>query len=396
MPRNPKNQKHRGVFERVKGSNVWWIRYTDEHGKRVTSKVGTWAAAVHVYNQRTAAVRLGVLLPHSSRRGVKFSDLVTDAIGFAEKHHRASRDFKQRANLAVEAFGDRVAELITTRELQDWIDSMAEEREWTGGTRNRFKSTLGTIFREGMRAGKVKANPARLIRRTKEPMGRVRFLSFEEEARLRKAIAATLPGRIRDEGESAFAQLDVALHTGMRKSEQFTATWDQVDLEHGYIYLSMTKNGSDRFVTLNSAAVEVLKRLKKRHKELGLPSDSTLFHSKRDGLIKNPRKWFATALDQAKIADVTWHTLRHTFASRLVMGGVDLKTVQELMGHKTIAMTARYAHLAPTHKLQARETLVRPGSISVPTGRKMATGAKTATGSKKLNSTQLVYNKQVV
>lgn len=74
---------------------------------------------------------------------------------------------------------------------------------------------------------------------------------------------------------------------------------------------------------------------------LGLPSNSTLFHSKRDELIKNPRKWFATALDQAKIEGVTWHTLGHTFASRLVMAGVDLKTVQELMGHKTIAMTAR-------------------------------------------------------
>jgi len=376
MPRKPKEQKHRGVFERVRGSNIWWIRYTDQNGKRITAKVGTYAAAVHVYEQRTAAIRLGVLLPHSPRRGVRFSELVTDAIKFAEKHHRASKDFKQRANLAKDEFGDRIAESITTTELQDWIDEMAEDREWTGGTRNRFKSTLSTVFREGMRAGKVNVNPARLVRRSKESLGRVRFLSFEEEAKLRKAIAATLPGRINDEGESAFAQLDIARHTGMRKSEQFTATWDQVDLENGYIYLSITKNGTDRFVTLNSAAVEVLKRLKKRHQELGLPLDSTLFHSKRDGLIKNPRKWFATALEQAEIKDVTWHTLRHTFASRLVMAGVDLKTVQELMGHKTIAMTARYAHLAPTHKLQALETLVRPGSISVPTGRKLATRAK--------------------
>ncbi len=325
MPRKPKEQKHRGVFERVRGSNIWWIRYTDQNGKRITAKVGTYAAAVHVYEQRTAAIRLGVLLPHSPRRGVRFSELVTDAIKFAEKHHRASKDFKQRANLAKDEFGDRIAESITTTELQDWIDEMAEDREWTGGTRNRFKSTLSTVFREGMRAGKVNVNPARLVRRSKESLGRVRFLSFEEEAKLRKAIAATLPGRINDEGESAFAQLDIALHTGMRKSEQFTATWDQVDLENGYIYLSITKNGTDRFVTLNSAAVEVLKRLKKRHQELGLPLDSTLFHSKRDGLIKNPRKWFATALEQAEIKDVTWHTLRHTFASRLVMAGVDLK-----------------------------------------------------------------------
>ncbi len=392
MPRRPK-EKHKGVFERVKGSNIWWIRYTNEQGKRVTSKVGTFSAAVNVYEQRTAAVRLGILLPDSSRRGVKFSELVADAIKFSEKHHRASKDFEQRANLALDEFGDRVAESITTRELQEWIDEMAEERDWTGGTRNRFKSTLSTVFREGMRAGKVKVNPARLIRRSKESLGRVRFLSYEEEAKLRKAIAATLPGRIKDEGESAFAQLDVALHTGMRKSEQFIATWDQVDLEHGFIYLSMTKNGSDRFVTLNSAVVEVLRGLQERHKELRLPPDSTLFHSKRDGLIKNPRKWFATALEQAEIRGVTWHTLRHTFASRLVMAGVDLKTVQELMGHKTIAMTARYAHLAPTHKLQALETLVRPGSVSVQSGYKLATNAKKAARTPKLTNLQFIESK---
>ncbi len=393
MPRKPKEEKHIGVYERDKGSNVWWIRYTNEQGRRVAFRVGTHSAAVHVYQQRTAAIRLGVLLPGSPRRGVKFSELVADAIKFSEKHHRASKDFKQRVNLALDEFGDRVAESITTRELQDWIDEMAEEREWTGGTQNRFKSSLSTVFREGMRANKVTVNPARLIRRSKESLGRVRFLSYDEEAKLRKAIAATVPGRIKDEGESAFAQLDIALHTGMRKSEQFSSTWEQVDLERGFIYLSMTKNSTDRFVTLNSAAVEVLRRLQERHKEIGLPKDSTLFHSKREGLIRNPRKWFATALEQAGIEGVTWHTLRHTFASRLVMAGVDLKTVQELMGHKTIAMTARYAHLAPTHKLQALETLVRPGSISVQSGYKLATNAKKATRTSKLNSLQFIESK---
>src|SRR5258708_7474788 len=192
MPRRPK-EKHKGVFERVKGSNIWWIRYTNEQGKRVTSKVGTFSAAVNVYEQRTAAVRLGILLPDSSRRGVKFSELVADAIKFSEKHHRASKDFEQRANLALDEFGDRVAESITTRELQEWIDEMAEERDWTGGTRNRFKSTLSTVFREGMRAGKVKVNPARLIRRSKESLGRARGLSFEDSGKAQETISRTLP-----------------------------------------------------------------------------------------------------------------------------------------------------------------------------------------------------------
>jgi len=77
----------------------------------------------------------------------------------------------------------------------------------------------------------------------------------------------------------------------------------------------------------------------------------------------DPKKWFETALRLAGIENVTWHTLRHTFASRLVMAGVDLKTVQELMGHKSIAMTARYSHLAPSHKLAALEKLVGPDLV---------------------------------
>ena len=71
------------------------------------------------------------------------------------------------------------------------------------------------------------------------------------------------------------------------------------------------------------------------------------------------------------------------------MGGVDLKTVQELMGHKTIAMTARYAHLAPTHKLQALETLVLPGSVSVQSGYILATSAKRSRTAKKVDILQL-------
>jgi site-specific recombinase XerD len=77
----------------------------------------------------------------------------------------------------------------------------------------------------------------------------------------------------------------------------------------------------------------------------------------------DPKKWFETALRLAGIENVTWHTLRHTFASRLVMAGVDLKTVQELMGHKSLAMTARYSHLAPSHKLAALERLVGPDLV---------------------------------
>jgi integrase len=146
----------------------------------------------------------------------------------------------------------------------------------------------------------------------------------------------------------------------MRKGEQFTVTWGQVDFEHKYIHLAQTKNGSNRYVSLNSTALQALKALKETHDRLKLPADSLLFLSHQNKPIADPKEWFGSACEEAKIVGVTWHTLRHTFASRLVMAGVGLKEVQELMGHKTITMTARYAHLAPAHKLHALEKLVTP------------------------------------
>ena len=399
MPRRPKQETHKGVFQRVKNSGVWWIRYTDEKGRRVTAKVGKYSAAVSVYEARTQAIRVGQLLPPTGRRGTKFSVIVDDAIKFSKNNHRAAKDFKQRVSLLLPVFKDRVADSITPIELQEWMDDTAEEREWSGGTRNRVKSSLSTVFREAMRAGKVTTNPVRLVRRFKESLGRVRFLSDEEEAAIRQAAVAPISGRtkrsaeyLEKHGHSSLYQLDLALHAGMRKSEQFTTTWDQVDLKRGFIYLNMTKNGSDRFVQLNSVAREVLKRLKAEHDRLELPADSTLFHGERGEPIKDPKKWFSTALELAGVKGVSWHVLRHTFASRLVMAGVDLRTVQELMGHKSIAMTARYAHLAPKHQLDALEMLVKPGSVPVQSGRKMATGNKKAKKVQREQSLELFVN----
>jgi len=238
MPRKPKQEKHKGVFEKGERSGIWWIRYTNEQGKRVTSKVGTsrrrpgLRAAYDRDPSRHSASQL-------SRRGTKFSELVTDANKFSEKHHRASKDFQQRADLALADFGDRVAESITTAELQAWVDEMAEEREWTGGTQNRFKSTSarfsgGDESRQGHREPGP-ANPAR-----QRIPGRVRFSPTRRRPSFGKRSPPLCPAASRTKGKR-FAQLDVALHTGMRKSEQFTATWEQVDLERGFIYLSMTK-----------------------------------------------------------------------------------------------------------------------------------------------------------
>ena len=155
------------------------------------------------------------------------------------------------------------------------------------------------------------------------------------------------------------AALDVALNTGMRKGEQFSLEWAQIDLERKRIYLNQTKNGSSREIPLNRTCWTVLKTLYDKR-----PDDGAVFRSSRyNKPLADPKKWFETALRDAKIRNFTWNDLRHTFISRLVMRGVDLRTVQELAGHKSISMTVRYSHLSPQHNQKAIEVLDAQGNV---------------------------------
>ena len=118
------------------------------------------------------------------------------------------------------------------------------------------------------------------------------------------------------------------------------------------VRLSETKNGTVRHVPLNQYAKAALDALKK----IGSKPGAEVF------VRQSYRGWFELALIAAGIADFTWHCLRHTFASRLVMAGGDLRTVAELMGHKSLQMTMRYAHMAPEHNAAAVDKLVAKGT----------------------------------
>ena len=111
--------------------------------------------------------------------------------------------------------------------------------------------------------------------------------------------------------------------------------------------------GKWRFVPLNAVALTAFKELKAR-----TPKSPWVFLNKNGEKLRGSRDWFEPTVEAAGVKEYTWHCNRHTFASRLVMAGVDLRTVAQLMGHKTIQMTMRYAHLAPDHQQNAVERLV--------------------------------------
>jgi integrase len=121
------------------------------------------------------------------------------------------------------------------------------------------------------------------------------------------------------------------------------------------------KNGEARSVPMTSRLTETLQAIR-----IGGAPDEPVFRARNGSRYRDISTAFTTAVQRADIPDFTFHDLRHTFASRLVMAGVDLTTVKELMGHKHIAMTLRYAHLAPGHKRSAIAVLDRLGE-KVPT-----------------------------
>jgi integrase len=155
--------------------------------------------------------------------------------------------------------------------------------------------------------------------------------------------------------------VETAVHTGMRLGELLNLTWAQVDLEHRLILIHESKNNQRRQVLPNSVASEVLAKLPRF-------LNSPYVFCQREGLQLKPRTVeyiFSEALKRAGITDFRFHDLRHTFASWLVMRGVDLKTIQELLGHKDYHMTLRYAHLSPVHKRATIEKLADNTSLPV-------------------------------
>ena len=339
----------RGVYEKVPGSDIWWCRYTDAKGKLHREKVGRRSDAITLYSKRKTEALQRRKLPEIFRaKGVTFATLCKDALEHcaAVNTEDSTYELQLKVDVLKSEFGELRAEQITKQDIVRWLTTEATKRNWKPGTRNRWQAALSMIFRVGVDNDKITGNPASRIKRKVEDNARVRYLTDEEEKTLRGAV--TDPRQM--------AALEISLHTGMRQSEQFGLSWSQVDLERRQLALTRTKNGKTRHIPMNAVAVAAFKSLQTK----GQTNGSPVFPGRAGEAGKGARGWFEDAVTRAGLTDYTWHCNRHTFASRLVMRGVDLRTVGELLGHSSFAMTMRYAHLAPEHKASAVDRLLAP------------------------------------
>jgi len=336
-----------GLVERVPGSGVWWIRYTDHHGKRHLEKAGRRADAIDLLHKRKREKLLRKKLPEKLRgAALTFGTLSKDALAHSreENGERSTHELSLRLAIIGESFDDRAVEGITKQDIQAWLMEQTETREWKPATRNRYQATFSLVFRVAMDNEKITVNPASRIKRKAEHNDRIRFLSSAEEQKLTAVIRESWPHYL-----PVFL---ISIHTGMRASEQWGLEWSAVSLSRKTITLHKTKPGKTRHIPLNAVALSALQGLH----ETG--SHGAVFLNTEGQPLRSSRDWFEPAVEKAALKDYTWHCNRHTFASRLVMAGVDIRTVAQLMGHSTIQMTMRYAHLAPEHTQAAVDKLV--------------------------------------
>src|SRR5665213_340972 len=334
-------RKVRGVFEHPAGSEVYWIHYYAD-GKRHREKVGRKGDAIKLYQMRKADTLAGRKLPQlRNTKAVTVSDLIDLALE-ATKNHKDRRNYVSKAEIVRAGLGDLPASEVTPQEVADWLESKFK----TPATSNRYKAFISLCYRQGMRNEKVSGNPARLFSKRRESAGRIRYLSREEYNRVCDAIRKLFPAHL--------PEFVVSVNTGMRLTEQNSATWSQYDESRRAIDLTQTKNGTARTIHLNADALAAIESVRHPGQK---PADRIFPREEKKGLTArkqerfDTRSWFVPCLEEAKITGYVWHCNRHTFCSWLAMAGATIKEIQELAGHKTITMSARYAHFSPDHKL---------------------------------------------
>jgi integrase len=223
---------------------------------------------------------------------------------------------------------------ITASDIEDYIAKRREDGV-VNATINRELACIKRMFTLAVKWGEAKKNPAKDVDLLEEPPARNRFLSEEE--------AQTLIDCCYD----YFKPIVItALNTGMRLNEILSLTWDRVHIDaviDPYLEILQTKNNRARYIHLNEDMVNMLDAQRGKHPEF-------VFIGSHGQPLKSIRKPFLTALKKAGILNFRFHDLRHTFASHFVMRGGDLLTLKEILGHRSMQMVEKYAHLAAAHK----------------------------------------------
>jgi len=254
-------------------------------------------------------------------------------------HKRASTVYNQVYHLRwwEAQLGQYALSAITPALIVEYRDKLARTRE--NSTVRRYLAVLSHAFTVAVQEWEwLHENPFQKISKPKEPRGRVRFLTDDERERL---LAACRQSR----NKYVHIVVVLALSTGGRRSELLNLHWADVNFTREMLTFRGTKNGETRSVPLTGYALEVLTQ----HAQIRRLDTSLVFPNAAGKRPLSIRDAFENAVERAGLVDFHFHDTRHDFASNLAMHGASLVEIAEVLGHKTLQMVKRYAHLTVAH-----------------------------------------------
>lgn len=360
--------KHVGVFERESSERLhkgkpdiaYDVCYKFE-GKLIWEKIG-WKSegyspklASDIRSDRLRAIRHGQELPKQKKKIPLFEDAVKEYLKWAEVNKaRSGRSDKSLYENHLKKFDKKRLSEITSFDLERLKASLMKKNELSAATIKHALILVRQVFNKAI-AWKLYegTHPLKGVRLPRLANMKDRFITHEEADALLKAINEISP-QMHD-------MCLLALHTGMRFGEITALKAQDLDFENGFINIADPKNKETRKAFMTKAVKEMLESRKPEN------PDEYVFKARDGGRIGQATKSFERAVNKVGLNDgiedsrlrITFHSLRHTFASWLAMQGETILTIKELLGHKSLAMTLRYAHLIPDHKRRAIRNMER-------------------------------------
>ena len=322
-----------------RGEGTWWIDFTidGKRYKKALRGIKTKAEAERIESHKRLEVYEGRY--GKEREAITFDDFVNKVyLPHAKNSIKSFYYYERFAGIFCRYFKAKSLNEITAADIEAFRQYRRDNPTRTGAGRklatiNREVMQLSSIFKLAVDLGYCESNPARKIKPYKTHNRRTRVLLPEEERRLLEAMTGTL-AKYRP-------IILLLLHTGMRLGEVVGLRWDYVDLSKGVIILpaGTTKNDKSRTLPLNDEAMKTLSELLTQSQGKGRVFAGRGFTG------QHASKLIASVCDRIGLPDVTAHTLRHTFATRLMERNLNPLHVKELLGHATLRMTDHYTHI---------------------------------------------------
>lgn len=353
----------------AQGKAAWCIDYTGLDGRRHRERTNaaTREEAERLLRLRQSEVDKATIVGVRSIEAIKprtFHEFVEEEYmpHCVATHTPATYKRDQSLlNAVLPFFGSMLLRNISSGDVQRYIDQRAHaksryRRALRPATVNREVMYVSGVLSEAIRRGYLDRNPTKGIPRLPEHNDRLRWLTYDEEKRLMEHAP-----------EFVRPIILTSLHSGMRYGEVLGLMWTDIDLEKRLVRVSHSKNHRTRYIPMNADLEELFRSLLGRNKSVPF-----VFANPATGKpYLDVMHAFGRVCRAARLHDVTFHTLRHTFASRLAQAGVPLNTIRELLGHGSMQMTMRYAHLAPNNLRDAVSVLSAP-RLGAEVGRKLA------------------------